>query len=155
MAWEEWEQLKAAAADRHTTHMQLNQLPADQGPTGSGAGGHGVLKLRSDRAAWTKAGESVGLLRGDLDKAWGEMELGQTGLEKGTGCLTAAAQQDVHDSWKRYVKDVGGVCDGLADVLEKAGNDQLRTDEAIKTEIAKLRTDYYGDEPADGLAMGR
>jgi hypothetical protein len=31
MAWEEWDQLKAQAADRHSTHMQLNQYPADQG----------------------------------------------------------------------------------------------------------------------------
>ncbi|MDX5565949.1 hypothetical protein PYK79_25285 [Streptomyces sp. ID05-04B] len=155
MAWAEWEQLKAAAAERHTTQMQLNQLHADQGATSSGGGGGGVLKLRSDKAAWTKAGEDVGTLREDLDKAWAKMELGQTGLVKGTGCLTAAAQQDVHDSWKRYVKGVGEVCDGLAGVLEKAGNDQLRTDEAIEAEIAKLRTDYYGDPPAYGLAKER
>lgn len=31
MAWEEWEEIKATAVDRHSTRMQLNQLPADQG----------------------------------------------------------------------------------------------------------------------------
>ncbi|WP_261400514.1 hypothetical protein [Streptomyces salinarius] len=30
MAWEEWGQLKAAAAERQSAHMQLNQLPADR-----------------------------------------------------------------------------------------------------------------------------
>ncbi|MEU3981404.1 hypothetical protein AB0F77_15040 [Streptomyces sp. NPDC026672] len=155
MAWEEWEQLKAVAAERHATQMQLDQLPADRGAPNSGASGGGVLNLRSDKAAWTKAGEDVGSLRENLDKAWAKMELGQTGLGKGTGCLTAAAQQDVYDSWKRYVSDVGGVCDGLAGVLGKAGHDQLRTDEAVEAEIAKLRTDYYGDPPADGLAKVR
>ncbi|MBN0046917.1 hypothetical protein JS756_22935 [Streptomyces actuosus] len=135
--------------------MELNQLPADQGATSSGGSGGGVLKLRSDKAAWTKAGEDVGSIREDLDKAWMKTESGQTGLGKGTGCLTAAAQQDVYASWKRYVKDVGEVCDGLADVLEKAGNDQLRTDEAIKDELAKLRTDYYEDTPAGGQGKGR
>jgi hypothetical protein len=135
--------------------MQLNQLPADQGGTGSGGSGGGVLKLRSDKAAWTKAGEGVGSLREDLGKAWVKAELGQTGLGKESGCLTAAAQQGVYDSWKRYVKDVSEVCDGLADVLEKAGNDQLRTDEAIKAEIAKLKTEYYEDAPAGGQAKGR
>lgn len=30
MAWDEWEQLKAEAADRHIARMRLNQLPADQ-----------------------------------------------------------------------------------------------------------------------------
>ncbi|MFF8101183.1 hypothetical protein ACF07S_15680 [Streptomyces sp. NPDC016640] len=155
MAWEEWEQLKVAAAERHTTQMQLDQLPADQGSTGSGGSGGGVLNLRSDRAAWTKAGEGVKSLREGLGRAWVKAELGQTGLGKGSGCLTAVAQQDVYDSWKRYVKDMSEVCDGLAGVLEKAGNDQLRTDEAVKAEIAKLRTEYYEDTPAGGQAKGR
>ncbi|MFF2128593.1 hypothetical protein ACFVW1_25020 [Streptomyces olivochromogenes] len=150
MAWDEWEQLKTAAVERHTTQMQLNQLPADPGGSTSGGSSVGAGKLRSDKAAWTKAGEGVGSLREDLGKAWVKVESGQTGLEKGSGCLTAAAQQDVYDSWRRYVKDVSEVCDGLAGVLEKTGNDQLRTDEAIKAEIAKLKTKYYEDTPATG-----
>jgi hypothetical protein len=153
MAWDEWEQLKAAAVERNSTQMQLNQLPADQGGTSSGGGGAG--KLRSDKAAWTKAGEGVGSLREDLGQAWVKVELGQTGLGKGSGCLTAAAQQEVYDSWRRYVKDVSEVCDGLAGVLEKTGNDQLRTDEAIKAEIAKLKIEYYEGTHAGGQAKGQ
>ncbi|MFH9861717.1 hypothetical protein [Streptomyces sp. NPDC017202] len=34
MAWEEWEQIKAAAGEPNHTRMQLNQLPVDQGPGG-------------------------------------------------------------------------------------------------------------------------
>ncbi|GAA3186552.1 hypothetical protein GCM10010451_39850 [Streptomyces virens] len=70
MAWEEWEQLKAAVAERHAAQMQLNQLPADQG--GSSTGGvYGPPsgKLRSDKAAWSKAGEDVGALRENISKA--------------------------------------------------------------------------------------
>ncbi|MFJ9715843.1 hypothetical protein ACIRPQ_07855 [Streptomyces sp. NPDC101213] len=152
MAWEEWEQLKAAAAERHTTQMRLNQMPADQG--GSGSGG-GVGKLRSDKAAWTKAGEDVGSLREDLGKAWVKAESGQTGLGKSTGILTTAAQQGVYDSWERYVKDMSEVCDRLAGVLEKVGNDQLRTDEAIEAEITKLKVEYYEDTSAGGQAKDR
>ncbi|MFC9286771.1 hypothetical protein [Streptomyces sp. NPDC057052] len=147
MAWEEWEQLKAAAAERRTTQMQLNQMPADQGGTGSGGG---VGKLRSDKAAWTKAGEDVGSLREDLGKAWGKAESGQTGLGKGTGILTAATQQGVYDSWERRVKDISELCDGLAGVLEKIGNDQLRTDQAIRDEIAKLKVESKDVSTADG-----
>jgi hypothetical protein len=36
MVWDEWEQLKAQAAERHSAQMQLNQYPAD-------AGGGGVV----------------------------------------------------------------------------------------------------------------
>ncbi|MEW2284762.1 hypothetical protein [Streptomyces sp. NPDC047841] len=35
MAWEEWDQLKAQAAARHSTRMQLNQYPAGQGGGGT------------------------------------------------------------------------------------------------------------------------
>ncbi|MFJ5103446.1 hypothetical protein [Streptomyces sp. NPDC088554] len=45
---------------------------------------------------------------------------------------------------------MSGVCDGLSGVLEKTGNDQLRTDEAVKAEIAKLKTQYYEAPPAGG-----
>ncbi|MFI9631027.1 hypothetical protein [Streptomyces sp. NPDC052042] len=155
MAWDEWEQLKTAAVERHTTQMQLNQLPTDLRGSTSGGSRGGAGDLRSDKAAWTKAGEGVGSLRKTLDKAWTKAELGQTGLGKESGYLTAAAQQDVYDSWRRYVKDVGEVCDELANVLEKSGNDQLRTDEAIKAEIAKLKTEHYEDPPAGGQAKER
>ncbi len=45
MAWDEWEHLKAEAAEQHdaATRMQLNQYPADGGGGGGGAapGGKG------------------------------------------------------------------------------------------------------------------
>ncbi|MEU7054814.1 hypothetical protein [Streptomyces sp. NPDC046197] len=87
MAWQEWEQLKAAAAERHSARMRLNQLPGDQGGTsasGSGASG----RLRSDKKAWSAAGEGVGELRDNIGKALKKLEDGQTGLGKGSGCTT-------------------------------------------------------------------
>lgn len=139
MAWEEWEQLKAAAAERQSAHMQLNQLPADRGATSTGPTyGPPSGRLRSDKAAWSKAGEGLGELRTDMGKALTKLEDAQTGLDKGSAFLTAAAQQGVFDSWTRRVKDIDEWCDGLAGVLEKTGNDQLRTDEAIQAEIAAL-----------------
>lgn len=47
MAWEEWDQLKAKAADRHSTRMQLNQYPADQG--GGGTQGPGDVPAQLPR----------------------------------------------------------------------------------------------------------
>ncbi|MFD5076999.1 hypothetical protein [Streptomyces sp. NPDC058371] len=50
MAWDEWEQLKAEAAERQPTKMQLNQLPAD--PGGSGGIPEGDLRVsQTDLAA--------------------------------------------------------------------------------------------------------
>ncbi|MFJ5103443.1 hypothetical protein [Streptomyces sp. NPDC088554] len=155
MAWDEWEQLKTAAGERHTTQTRLNQLPADQGGTSSGGSGGGAGDLRSDKAAWTKAGEGVGSLRGNITKALTELEDGQKGLGKDSGCLTAVTQQDVYDSWKRYVKAVGERCGALAAVLTKAGNDQLKTDEAIEAEIARLKSGYQDTPAVDCQSKGR
>jgi hypothetical protein len=46
MAWDEWEQLKADAAQRSSTSMQLNQLPADGG--GGGGSSAGDLVVNQD-----------------------------------------------------------------------------------------------------------
>lgn len=141
MAWEEWEQLKAAAIARDTTGTRLNQVPPEPG------GDHGTLV--SNKPAWSKAGHDVGAFRETIDKALGALSDGQSGLGADTGCLTAGAQKDVHDSWERYVKSVRQRCGKLAGLLQKAGNDQLRTDESVMVEIGNLKV-AYGDTPAVG-----
>ncbi|WP_327318243.1 hypothetical protein [Streptomyces sp. NBC_01235] len=141
MAWDEWEQLKSAAAEQHAAQMQLNHVPLDPG------GGTGTLV--SNKPAWSKAGQDVGSLREDISKAMGKLTDGQKGLGEDAGCLTAAAQKDVHDSWETYVKNVSGRCGKLSALLEKAGTDQLKTDEAIEVEIGNLKVEY-ADTPAVG-----
>ncbi|MGV9994317.1 hypothetical protein [Streptomyces sp. NPDC003374] len=154
MAWDEWEQLMAAAAERHSTRMQLNQLPGDQNGTicsGSGASG----RLRSDKKAWSTAGQGVGDLRDNIGKALTKLEHSTTGLGKGSACSTAAAQKSVYDSWERRVKDISELCNGLAGVLEKVGNDQLKTDESIKAEIAGLKVHSEDTSAGGGTGKGR
>jgi hypothetical protein len=141
MAWEEWEQLKTAAAERHSTQMQLNQVPLDPG------GGTGTLV--SNKPAWSKAGKDVDAFREDISKAVGKLSDCQEGLGADAGCQTAGAQKDVYESWERYVKSVSGRCGKLAGLLEKAGNDQLKTDEGVMVEIGNLKVEY-GDTPAVG-----
>jgi hypothetical protein len=142
MAWEEWEQLKSAAAEQHAAQMQLNHVPLDPG------GGTGTLV--SNKPAWSKAGQDVGSLREDIGKAVAKLVGGQKGLGEDAGCLTAAAQKDVHDSWETYVKNVSARCGKLSGLLEKAGNDQLKTDEAIEVEIGNLKVDYADTPPVGG-----
>ncbi|MGC9500633.1 hypothetical protein [Streptomyces sp. WG7] len=141
MAWDEWEQLKAAAAERQGTHMQLNQLPAER----SG----GKADLISNRSAWTQAGTDIGSLRENISKATAKLKDGQTGLGSDTGCLTAAAQKDVHESWTTYVERVSGHCGKLSGLLVKAGTDHVATDESIEAEIVELELSY-ADTPAVG-----
>ncbi|MFF3893146.1 hypothetical protein ACFYY3_08135 [Streptomyces sp. NPDC001812] len=141
MAWDEWEQLKSAAAERQSAQMQLDQLPADPG------GSTGTLI--SNKSTWTKAGTDIGSLREDIGKATAKLKDGQSGLGSDAGCLAAAAQKDVHASWETYVKNVSGRCGKLSGLLVKAGNDQRQTDESVEVEIARLEVEY-----ADTLAVG-
>ncbi|WP_399930403.1 hypothetical protein [Streptomyces kanamyceticus] len=147
MAWEEWEQLKATAAARHTSEMQLNQAePSPEGDLGT---------LVSNKAAWSKAGHDVGLLRESVSKALGALSDGQKGFGANTGCRTASAQRDVHDSWERYVKKVSRRCGNLAGLLEKVGNDQLKTDEAVMAEIGNMKVQYSDTPTIGGHSKGR
>ncbi|MFD5453116.1 hypothetical protein [Streptomyces sp. NPDC127100] len=147
MAWDEWERLKAAAAERNSAQMQLNQLPAEQ------SGGTG--DLISNKPAWTKSGTDIGSLREDISKATAKLEDGQTGLGSDTGCLTAAAQKDVYDSWDTYVTKVSGRCGKLSGLLVKAGNDQLKTDQSVEAEITKLVVAYADTSAVGGQDKGR
>ncbi|SES08203.1 hypothetical protein SAMN04487983_103070 [Streptomyces sp. yr375] len=147
MAWEEWEQLKSAAAEQHAAQMQLNHVPIDPG------GGTGTLV--SNKPAWSKAGQDVGSLREDISKAMAKLTDGQKGLGEDAGCLTATAQKDVHASWETYVKNVSGRCGKLSGLLEKAGNDQLKTDEAIEVEIGNLKVEYGDTTAVGGQDKGR
>ncbi|WP_314219134.1 hypothetical protein [Streptomyces zaehneri] len=147
MAWEEWEQLKSAAADQHAAQMQLNHVPL--GPGGD------TGTLVSNKTAWSKAGQDVGSLRQGISKAMAKLTDGQKGLGEDAGCLTAAAQKDVHDSWETYVKNVSGRCGKLSGLLEKAGNDQLKTDEAIEVEIGNLTVEYADTPTVGGQEKGR
>ncbi|WP_282796906.1 hypothetical protein [Streptomyces sp. CC224B] len=145
MAWEEWEQLKSDVAARHTTRMQLNQTePASPGDSGT---------LVSDRPTWARAGHDVGSLREGIGRALTALAEGQNGVGSEGGCRTAAAQKEVHDSWQRYVKSVSRRCGRIAGLLEKVGNDQVRTDEAVMAEIGSLRV-AYEDTPAVGGGTG-
>ncbi len=141
MAWEEWEQSKAAAAQQQTAQMQLNQLPADQGG--------GAPDLVSNRPAWTKAGGDIGALREDISKATAKLKDGQTGLGSDAGCLTATAQKDVYASWETYITKVSGRCGKLSDLLVKAGDDLSETNQSIKAQITTLGA-MYTDTPAVG-----
>ncbi|MBM7171066.1 hypothetical protein JQK87_22225 [Streptomyces sp. G44] len=147
MAWEEWERLKATAATRHSTEMQLNQAePSPETDFGT---------LVSNKSAWSKASHDVGLLREDVSKALGALSDGQKGLGANTGCRTAGAQKDVHDSWERYAKKVSRRCGNLAGLLEKVGNDQLKTDEAVMAEIGNMKVQYSDTPAIGGSSKGR
>ncbi len=147
MAWDEWEQLKAAAAERGSAHMRLDQL-APEPSAGTG-------DLVSNKPAWTRAGTDIGSLREDISKAAAQLKDGQAGLGSDAGCLTAAAQKDLYGSWETYVAKLSGRCEKFSGLLAKAGNDQLKTDQSVEAEIAKLAVTYADTPAVGGQDQGR
>ncbi|MEU6590328.1 hypothetical protein ABZ923_14105 [Streptomyces sp. NPDC046881] len=148
MSWDEWEQLKADAAARGSTGMQLNHVPPD--PGGSGAG-----DLKSDKKVWTKAGEDTKGLQDDVGKALGRLDDGQSGLGELSGVQSAAAQRELYESWKKYVGDVKGRCGELGGLMEHSGRDLAMSDAEVKAELDKIKNKYHDTEAVGGQAKGR
>ncbi|GAB2799912.1 hypothetical protein [Streptomyces daliensis] len=109
--------------------------------------------VRSEKAAWSRAGEGVGSLRKNIGKSLTELERGQKGLGPGsdTGNVeSATAQREVYRSWKRYLGDVDKRCDLLQDRLEKAGGHFYKNDQAIKAAFGRLGDRYEDTSPVGG-----
>ncbi|MER7110941.1 hypothetical protein [Streptomyces sp. NPDC000229] len=107
MAWDEWEQLKTDAAERQSTHMQLNQAAAQ----GSGGGSYGdLVASQSDLA---KIGDNAFKL---FNRLWNEArvagpssskaaeDLKTQGFELGTGASHVAKR------WEEQLDSLRDAC---------------------------------------------
>ncbi|WP_206442001.1 hypothetical protein [Streptomyces boncukensis] len=118
---------------------------------GDGADG-GESGVKSEKSAWTEAGNGVNALRGNIKKALARMEKEQAGLGAGAeaGDLQcAAAQRELHRSWTGYLKKVSGRCGTLRGCLEGAGSGHHHNNQAVADSFAALDK-KYADTPAVG-----
>ncbi|KOG55849.1 hypothetical protein ADK75_09610 [Streptomyces virginiae] len=102
-----------------------------------------------------KAGAGVGSLRPTLGTALTKLEDGQSGIASTAGCLSAAAQKDVYDSWKKYAESVSERCGALQGVLDQVGRDVLTTDEGVQAEMGRLNAKYADTDAVGGQGKGR
>lgn len=151
MAWDEWEQLKAEAAARTSTGMQLNQLASKSDGGSAGVSG----RLKSEKRVWSKAGNDLEGLKDDLGKAATKLQEGQQGLGDVAGCQSAAAQKDLYESWEKYVGKVRGRCGALGALLERSGHDLSMPDSEVKGELDRIRLRYKDTEAVGGQAKGK
>ncbi|OKI70975.1 hypothetical protein AMK14_16475 [Streptomyces sp. TSRI0445] len=121
--------------------MQLNQAPSEGVTSGD---------LKSNRKTWVRVGEGVTDLKGGVGKALTKLADGQTGLGDTTGSVSAAAQKELYDSWKKYVSDVRGRCEALGGLLQKAGHDLSKTDEEALADLEKLQVKYEDTKAVGG-----
>ncbi|MFD7337130.1 hypothetical protein ACFV98_14130 [Streptomyces violascens] len=140
----EWAQLKEAAAERASMRL-----------ASAGGGDNGAGDLRSDRAVWNAAGNGVGLLAGSSKKALTGLDDGQQGLGADVGVESAAAQREVHQTWQKYLRALDGRCEGLQDLLSKAGSDHYKSDHEIESAVAALKVQYEDTPAVGGQDKGR
>lgn len=133
MAWEEWEQLKAAAAERHTTQMRLNQLPADPGGSTSGTvGGGGAGTLKHSHGPWTRAAGAADDLRTGTGKSKTDLVTAHDGMESGAeGLASLGALQAVLTSWESRLGAVRDECESLGPKLLQVARDMGETDATV------------------------
>ncbi|MET9699324.1 hypothetical protein ABZY31_20685 [Streptomyces sp. NPDC006529] len=137
----EWAGLKQGTAAG--AHMRLASATSD----GAGGGGSDA-DLKSDMAVWKRGSEDVGLLVTGVRKALTEFENGQKGAAV-SGVESAAAQQELYQSWKGYLDGLVGKCSALQGPMLSAGKGQVANDEALRGDFARMN-EQYKDTPATG-----
>ncbi|MGW0410842.1 hypothetical protein ACWDZX_06015 [Streptomyces collinus] len=123
MAWDEWEQLKAHAAEQQSTRMRLNQLPADGGGGGAGAGAGGDLVVNQDDLG--AVGHEANLLYHDV-KSQADIAAGPGGgatpqaatTLKSHGFQTGGALTTTVEVWSSQVNSVLQACAHISDHLD-------------------------------------
>ncbi|WP_409471627.1 hypothetical protein [Streptomyces sp. HC307] len=139
MAWEEWEQLKAGAAERRSTQMQLNQLSAD------GGGGGGELVANQDDLG--AVGHDAFLLYNDLSK---DTDIAGAGMNKdGAGSTMQAAA-----SLKSHGFEMGGALELTVEVWTSQAKTVLQACAHISNHLDYSKKRHAADD-ADIAALVR
>ncbi|GAA1434809.1 hypothetical protein GCM10009601_59960 [Streptomyces thermospinosisporus] len=141
MAWDEWEQLKAQAADRPPAHMQLNQAPAQ-----GGSGGKPDLVARQDDLG--AVGHDAFVLHGDLVK---KVDIAGAGMNSDHAGSTHQAATELSSShftmgdelmttlsvWESQVKAVRQACAHISNHLDFSKKLHANDDARIAAVIAQ------------------
>lgn len=140
MAWDEWEQLKASAAQR----MQIDHLADPGGGGGGGArGSSGRLgpDLKASQGPWTKASGVAQDLRTVTNAALTELKTAHEGVKGGTdGFASTAALDEILETWEKRLTSVRNECDRLHGALAKTGRDFGEVDPAVAGKVNGVKT---------------
>ncbi|MEU6403586.1 hypothetical protein [Streptomyces sp. NPDC046985] len=133
MAWDEWEQLKAGAAQR----MRIDHLAE---PGGGGAGGGSGPDLKASQGPWTKAAGVAQDLRTATDAGLTELRTAHEGVKSGAaGFTSTAALDEILGTWEKRLTSVRDECERLHGALAKAGRDFGEVDPAVAGKVHGVR----------------
>ncbi|MFB8270210.1 hypothetical protein ACFC96_26895 [Streptomyces sp. NPDC055955] len=106
MAWEEWDQLKAEAAARHSAGMQLNSIPADPGGGGGSTQGDLTVSQKGLAAVGNAAFELRTEFEGVSDRARLSSMRVTNSLKKSDGFALGEALDHVATHWVDQVQNL-------------------------------------------------
>jgi hypothetical protein len=119
MTWDEWEQSKAEAAEKRSTQMRLNQLPADGGATV----GHGNKQgdLTVDQKDLATVGNSAFKLFEDLGRygrnAWSSSQTAAKDLTTQKFKLGGALDH-VQSRWEKQLQSLLDACAHISNHMD-------------------------------------
>lgn len=141
MAWDEWEQLKATAAEQHTAHMQLNELQTDGsegGTPNSGSSGTGTLKHSG--GPWTRAAKTADDLESSTTRSRTDLHSTHGGVASGLeGLASMSTLKSVLASWEKRLGRVREECDALQPKLRQVAVDMGEIDVKVGAQTDAVR----------------
>ncbi|MEU9335420.1 hypothetical protein AB0D49_19950 [Streptomyces sp. NPDC048290] len=145
MAWDEWEQLKAAASERQSTGMQLNQLDPGDGSPGTRGGGslgrHGDLKVANE--SLTGIGRSAHDLYNDL---WDKARVAVPSGDAAAGDLTTQGfalgdgLQHVTNRWQEQLRSLMDACAQITNHLQVTRTIHTGDENFIQRQMSGIAT---------------
>ncbi|MFJ2915985.1 amino acid ABC transporter permease [Streptomyces sp. NPDC087307] len=132
VAWDEWEQLKAGAAERHATAMQINGLQRGDGSGGSTGGGGGTGTLKHKGGPWTKAAGTADGLQTSTITAKADLRRAHDGTAGGlAGLASLGALTSVLTSWEERLGRVRTECGSLEPKLRQVAVEFAEVDAEV------------------------
>ncbi|MEU9618538.1 amino acid ABC transporter permease [Streptomyces sp. NPDC088251] len=132
MAWDEWEQLKAQAVERHTTHMQINSLRGEGGDAEPSGGGGGTGTLKHKGGPWTQAAGTADDLQTGTITAKTDLRRAHDGTVGGlAGLSSLGALKSVLTSWDERLGRVREECSSLEPKLRQVAVDLAEVDAGV------------------------
>ncbi|MEW2620609.1 hypothetical protein [Streptomyces sp. NPDC048106] len=142
MAWDEWEQLKAGAAQR----MRIDHLVDPGGGGPSGTSGVSAIDLKASKGPWTKASGVAQELRTATNAGLTELRTAHEGVTGGTdGFTSTAALNEILPTWEKRLTSVRNECDRLHGSLAMTGRDFGEIDPAVAAKVNGVHVG--GDKP--------
>ncbi|MFJ4966571.1 hypothetical protein EES43_11955 [Streptomyces sp. ADI96-02] len=137
MAWDEWEQLKASAAQKQATGMQLNGLPPEDRPNAGGPQGD----LRVDQQDLAAIGDKAFTL---YNRLWKEARVVSTDTTASDltsqGFELGGALAHVATRWDRQLASVMDACALISNHMDFTKNAHQGDEYFIQRHVSSIDT---------------